>query len=137
MAAQKAGTPAGTVCRPTRAGLLGDERADRGDDPDDPLARHPATERRAGVVPGYATPTLLARRSVFDRVGLLDESRWFSDATDWFLRAIDGGLVVELLPEPLVERHVHASNLTRRRARESADEFLDLVRERIAARRSR
>lgn len=107
------------------------------DDPDDPLARQLAGHRRAGVVPGYATPTLLARRSVFDRVGFLDESRWFSDATEWFLRVLDAGLVVELLPEPLVERHVHASNLTRRRATESADEFLDLVRARIAARRSR
>jgi hypothetical protein len=88
-------------------------------------------------VPGYATPTLLARRSTFDRIGLLDESRWFSDATEWFMRALDAGLAVELLPEPLVERHVHSSNLTRRRADESADEFLDLVRARISVRRSR
>jgi glycosyltransferase involved in cell wall biosynthesis len=107
------------------------------DDPDDPAARELAFHPRAGVVPGYATPTLLARRSAFDRVGLLDESRWFSDATEWFTRALDAGLVVELLPEPLVERHVHAGNLSRRRAAESADEFLDLLRARIAARRAR
>lgn len=107
------------------------------DDPDDPAAVALAGEPRAGVVPGYATPALLARRSAFDRVGLLDETRWFSDATEWFVRAFDAGLVVELLPEPLVERHMHAANLTRRRAADSADEFLDLVRARIAARRTR
>lgn len=107
------------------------------DDPDDPVARELAGHSRAGVVPGYATPTLLARLSAFERVGLLDEARWFSDATEWFIRARDAGLVVELLPEPLVERHVHAANLTRRRAAESADEFLDLVASRIAARRDR
>jgi hypothetical protein len=41
---------------------------------------------------------------------------------------------VELLPEALVERHLHGANLTRRREAASADEFLDLVRSRIAAR---
>lgn len=107
------------------------------DDADDPAAQALAGHPRAGVVAGYATPTLLARRRAFDRVGLLDEGRWFTDATEWFTRARDLGLVVELLEEPLVERHVHAANLTRRRAAESADEFLDLVRQRIAARRAR
>jgi glycosyltransferase involved in cell wall biosynthesis len=104
------------------------------DDPEQPSAAALAGHRRAGIVPGFATPTLLARRSVFDRVGLLDESRWFSDATEWFLRCRDAGVVVELLPEALVERHLHGANLTRRREAASADEFLDLVRSRIAAR---
>ncbi len=106
------------------------------DDADDPAAVALAGHRRGGVVAGYATPTLLARRSVFDRVGLLDEERWFTDATEWFLRASDADVVVELLEEPLVERHVHAANLTRRRAAASTDEFLDLVRQRIVSRRA-
>jgi glycosyltransferase involved in cell wall biosynthesis len=106
------------------------------DDPGDLAAQALTGHRRAGVVPGYATPTLLARRSAFDRVGLLDETRWFTDATEWFTRALDAGLAVELLEEPLVERHVHAANLTRRRGRESTEEFLDLVRARIQARRA-
>lgn len=74
---------------------------------------------------------MLARRSVFDRVGLLDESLWFSDAAEWFLRAAERGTIVELLPDVLVYHRLHGRNLTLRRPRDSADEFLDLVKARL------
>ena len=42
---------------------------------------------RAQPVPGYASTTLLARRRAFDKVGLFNRELWFSDATEWFIRA--------------------------------------------------
>ena len=104
-------------------------------DPED--ARRVAGQPRAGTVPGYATTTLLARREAFERVGALDDSLWFADATDWFLRARAHGLAIELLPDALVLHRVHAANLTRRRAHDSEDEFLRVVKRSLDRRRAR
>lgn len=69
--------------------------------------------RFAQPLPGYATQALLARRVLFDRVGMFNSSLRACDDTDWFLRAIDQGAVTELLPEVLVQRRLHAKNLSR------------------------
>jgi glycosyltransferase involved in cell wall biosynthesis len=92
---------------------------------------------RAGPVPGYATTTLLARRSVFDAVGVFDTSLWFSDATDWFLRARELGVESEVLPEVLVFHRMHEQNLTRRRSAASREEFARTVRASLDRRRAR
>jgi glycosyltransferase involved in cell wall biosynthesis len=94
-----------------------------------------ASTARNGPVPGYATTTLLAPRRIFDRVGPLDATRWFSDATEWFVRAEELGFVIELLPEVLTLHRMHARNLTRRREAASRAEFLHLVKARLDRRR--
>lgn len=91
---------------------------------------HPRGQR----VPGYSTPALLARRSVFDRVGAFDSRLSFADATDFFLRAIDLGLRVTLLPEVLLYHRMHKTNLTRRTDR---SEYVRVVRTALDRRRSR
>jgi GT2 family glycosyltransferase len=92
---------------------------------------------RAGSVPGYATTTLLARRSVFDVVGRFDTSLWFSDATDWFLRAREHGVVLDVVPEVLVFHRMHEHNLTRRRSAASRAEFARTVKASLDRRRGR
>jgi glycosyltransferase involved in cell wall biosynthesis len=69
--------------------------------------------RFAQPLPGYATQTLLARRVLFDRVGRFNSSLRACDDTDWFLRAIDQGAVIDMLPEVLVRRRMHTKNLSR------------------------
>lgn len=64
-------------------------------------------------LPGYAMQALLARRSVFDRVGVFNTALRVVDDTDWFLRAIELGVVVEILPDVLVQRRLHQRNITR------------------------
>ena len=91
---------------------------------------------RAQPLPGYATTTLLARRHVFDVVGEFRTELWFGDATDWFVRASEAGVVLELLPEVLTYHRMHGDNLTRRRSRESRDEFLRIVKDSLERRRS-
>lgn len=91
---------------------------------------------RGGRVPGYSTPTLLARRSAFERVGPLNAELLFGDATDWTLRAIDGGLEMRLLPDTLLYHRMHGANLTRRREASKA-EFVRIVRSTLARRRER
>jgi glycosyltransferase involved in cell wall biosynthesis len=69
--------------------------------------------RFAQPVPGYAMQALLARRNVFDRVGWFDETLRAVDDTDWFLRGFEAGVVLEMLPEVLVQRRLHDKNLSR------------------------
>jgi glycosyltransferase involved in cell wall biosynthesis len=84
--------------------------------------------RATQPVPGFSTTTLLVRRSGFDRVGPFDPGLWFADAVDWFMRAERAGLHRRLLPDVLTYHRMHGSNLTRRRDRDSRDEFLRVVK---------
>jgi glycosyltransferase involved in cell wall biosynthesis len=97
-------------------------------------ARYGGSER-AGGVPGYATTTLLARRSLFDRIGNFDTGRWYSDATEWFIRAQEAGVPMEVVDQVLTYHRMHRSNLTRRYEDASRAEFLGLVRETLRRRR--
>ncbi len=67
-------------------------------------------QRYADPHPGYVCQCLMARRDVFDRVGLFDESLRVSEDTDWFARAERAGVVKQVLPEVLVRRRLHTSN---------------------------
>lgn len=83
---------------------------------------------RSGPLPGYVTQTLLARRSAFQRAGLFD-ARWrFCHATEWFLRARREGLRGELIPDVLVRRRIHRSNVSLRRPEASRDEYLEMIK---------
>ncbi|MGD2069080.1 MAG: glycosyltransferase family A protein [Gemmatimonadota bacterium] len=91
--------------------------------------------RRSQPVPGFATTTLLARKRAFDRLGDFGAGLWFTDATDWFVRAREEGLEMEVLPDTLVYHRMHPSNLTRRREAESREEFLAMIKRSLDRRR--
>ena len=98
--------------------------------------------RFAEVLPGYITQTLLARRNVFDSVGNFNTSRRVGDPMDWFLRAAEQGVVMELLPDLLVYQRMHESNLsvnfgTRTMKPHMQDAILDVVKASLDRRRSR
>lgn len=57
---------------------------------------------------------MLARRHVFDTVGLLDAGLTFGvDDVDWFARASEAGIEHDMLDDTLLHRRVHAANLSR------------------------
>lgn len=99
--------------------------------------RRYADHPRGGTVPGYATTTMLARREVFEAVGPLDETLWFSDSTDWVLRAREAGLAMEMLDEALTFHRMHPANLTRRQGSRSREEFLQIAEGALARRAGR
>jgi len=70
--------------------------------------------RLSQPVPGYVTVTMLARRRLFeaDAVGQFETSLNVGDPLDWFLRAGECGVKFELLPDVLVSRRMHQSNLS-------------------------
>jgi glycosyltransferase involved in cell wall biosynthesis len=92
-------------------------------------------------LPAYVTGTLMARRALFNTVGLFNSALAHGDSTDWFLRAAERGAIMEVLNDVLLFRRLHPANRSRVLARRSRDEFLRLLklsldRKRILARNS-
>ena len=78
--------------------------------------------------PGYNSGTLLARNSVFETVGPFNPVLRHADKTEWFLRAFEKGIVIQLLPDILVYRRFHQANCSRTLGAESRDEYLNLLK---------
>jgi len=69
---------------------------------------------RSRPFPGYgAPPTLLVRRALFDTVGGFKATLRVGSDVDWFIRAVEQGVVMEILPDVLVRRRWHAANISR------------------------
>ena len=84
--------------------------------------------RRTGAVPGYSAGTLVTRRETFARLGLFNDALRHGDQTEWFLRARERGAVVEVLPDVLLNRRLHANNVSRHNAHASRAQYLDLIK---------
>ncbi len=91
---------------------------------------------RGRVVPGYATTTLLARKTLMEQIGPFCTDLWLSDATEWFLRAREQGITIELMPQALTYHRMHTTNLTRRKPDDVCrDEWLGLIKNVLDRRR--
>lgn len=53
------------------------------------------------------------RKSVFDTVGLFDETLWYSEDHDWFLRAREQNISMVILKQTTLYYRCHESNMTR------------------------
>ncbi len=56
--------------------------------------------------------TMLARRAIFDRLGLFDSSLKMGEFIDWYARARDAGVPMTTLPEIILRRRRHPANTT-------------------------
>lgn len=54
----------------------------------------------------------LVRRSLFDTIGLYDESMIYGEDVDWYLRCVDAGVRWELIEDVTQIRRLHTTNLT-------------------------
>jgi glycosyltransferase involved in cell wall biosynthesis len=91
---------------------------------------------RSRAIDGFTSVTLLARRSVFEAIGVFDTSLKHGDDTDWFLRAESHGIPLEIVPEVLVRRRLHANNRSRRWATRSREEYLMMMKALVDRRRA-
>jgi glycosyltransferase involved in cell wall biosynthesis len=64
---------------------------------------------------------LLARRAIFERVGLFDETLKVGEFIEWFARAQDAGARVATLPEIVLERRRHPASTTLRQKNSLSD----------------
>ncbi len=70
-----------------------------------------ATHRTGRVVPGYSHGTMLIKRDVFLLVGGFASQWRVGQFLDWYARAIEIGLNSLLLPDVLLRRRLHLTNL--------------------------
>ena len=77
---------------------------------------------------------MLIRRSVFGRLGLLDESKIHRDSAEFLARANDRCISNEVVPEVLVFRRIHNANASRNRGDIDAAELLDIALSRVGRR---
>jgi glycosyltransferase involved in cell wall biosynthesis len=61
--------------------------------------------------PGPLASTMLIRRSAFDRVGLFAEKWQVGEFVDWYLRARELGLKSMMIPDVVLKRRIHSSNV--------------------------
>jgi len=78
---------------------------------------------------------LLARRAVFDRVGVFDTALTVAPDIDWFARVKDAGLRVEVVPDVLVSKRVHDANLSNLGRATLGREVVELLRRSVARQR--
>lgn len=78
--------------------------------------------------------TLVARRGAFERVGLFDESYRIAADVDWFARFKDAGLELGSVPEVVLEKRVHDSNLSTSDPPLVSSELIQLLRDSIKKR---
>jgi glycosyltransferase involved in cell wall biosynthesis len=64
-----------------------------------------------GIMPGYHVGTLLIRREAFLCVGLFNPVLQCGEFLDWSFRAKEKGLKELLLPDVLMKRRIHSSNM--------------------------
>jgi glycosyltransferase involved in cell wall biosynthesis len=78
--------------------------------------------------------TLIARRRVFERIGVFDESYKLAADVDWFARFQDAGLQMAVVQEVVTEKRVHAGNLSTSDLGLMHTEIIGVLRDSIRAR---
>lgn len=82
-------------------------------------------------LPAFISGALLARRSLFDQVGLFDTAWSHACDTEWILRVKEAGIPWIMLPEVLFYRRVHGGNLSLRHAKRSRETYLELLKHKL------
>lgn len=62
------------------------------------------------VIPGYHVGAMLIRREAFFQVGFFETHLKCGEFISWYLRAVDTGLQIKLLPEVVMQRRLHQTN---------------------------
>ena len=62
------------------------------------------------LIPGQVIPAMLIKRKVFFRVGLFETEWEVGTGMSWYLRAMETGLRVMILPDLVLLRRIHESN---------------------------
>ena len=89
--------------------------------------------RRFRFVPQPETsllaPTMIARREVFDRFGLFDETKRAGGFIDWMSRARATGLRFTTVDSVVLRRRIHETNMSRETGRDGNRDLLAVVRD--------
>lgn len=87
-------------------------------------------------MPGLVAGTLLVRREAIRRAGPFASNMKLAEFVDWYARAIDVGLTHRVLPDVVMRRRRHPSNLGKRE-RASQGELAHVLKQMLDRRRGR
>ena len=87
----------------------------------------PRTEPYEGILPGCS----LIRRSVFDKVGLFDETLKSGETVDWMMKLRSSGLKTVQLSDVILNRRIHLTNTGRTDRKEELKNYAALLRKRM------
>ena len=65
----------------------------------------------AGLTPGYLKGTMMVRRPAFERVGPFETNWRVGQFISWYLRATEMGLRTLMLPDLVLRRRLHETNM--------------------------
>jgi glycosyltransferase involved in cell wall biosynthesis len=88
-------------------------------------------------LPGLLQGAMLAKRSSFERVGLFAEERIVGDFIDWYGRAMNAGMKMQMLSETVLLRRIHRGNHQRMNRHLIAAGYLASVKDLLNRRRAR
>lgn len=80
--------------------------------------------------------TILIRREALERAGPFHTEYAIASDIDWFKRLLDVGLRRGVVPEALIHKRIHDSNLTHFRAQTMNAEMIDLLRASVRRQRA-
>lgn len=86
--------------------------------------------------PGIHVGTLLARRASFLRVGFFQQQRGFADFADWYALAQDLQMRERILPQVVMRRRVHDSNMSLRGDEQAKRAFAHALKATLDRRRA-
>jgi glycosyltransferase involved in cell wall biosynthesis len=101
--------------------------------PDQMGDRRPLPRLREGVRPARLRGTMLAHRSLVERVGPCAENLRVGEFVDWYSRAQDLGARDAMLSEVVLRRRLHLGNLGRQEA--GSTDYVRVVRDALRRRR--
>ncbi len=101
--------------------------------PEMPLGQRPRIT--ADVMAGYHVGTMLIRKKAFQQVGLFETQWRVGEFISWQAKATDLGLPMVMLPQVVMERRLHATNLGRLE-RSATSDYLQIVRTALERRRT-
>lgn len=92
---------------------------------------------RSRPLPGYVFAAVLMSREAYGRIGPSNAAIYHGDGTDWMMRAMDSGAKIEVLPEVMVWRRYHHTNISRVDSSGDAETFLILLKRHLDQKRGK
>jgi glycosyltransferase involved in cell wall biosynthesis len=87
------------------------------------------------IMVGHTKITMLAKKEIFDRIGLFEEGRKFNDFIEWFARAKRGKIIHDTIHEVLAFRRIKKISLSQS-ALEKNPEMIQILRKHLQSKRN-
>jgi hypothetical protein len=81
--------------------------------------------------------TLVARKTLFEKIGQFNPNLRTAEDVDWFARAKDKNILMAVIPEVLLYKRIHDANISLSDIKLNNDLLLNILKQSIDRQRSR